>query len=279
MKEVQALLESRGLDPSFLRVLYRRERTAILGLTVEGGGEAAHEVLSRLERAPEQGLWPVIVGREGEEELPARLEWRSQTAQQLLAEAEGIDFPAWVEQEHADLIVRSRKELAEAEQAGDEEAVSHLRKELNRRAPWQCLRRAEWPAEAGPGESWMVGHSLTHDEDGDDVPVTLALVPARSGWEALAVLNFGSQWRATRQAVHIAAFRHWEQAYGAEVVCVTSDTIEAWVARPPRSRKKALELARAQCLYCPDLETQIYKSVDALAARLLRGEAWYFWWD
>jgi hypothetical protein len=38
-------------------------------------------------------------------------------------------------------------------------------------------------------------------------------------------------------------------------------------------------LARDQYLYCEDNVEQWTRTLEALAARLLRGEAWYFWWD
>jgi hypothetical protein len=63
------------------------------------------------------------------------------------------------------------------------------------------------------------------------------------------------------------------------VACVSGDVIEMTVARPPMTKEAAMELAKEQFLYCPDIVYQGTESVEALAAGLLDARVWFFWWD
>jgi hypothetical protein len=51
------------------------------------------------------------------------------------------------------------------------------------------------------------------------------------------------------------------------------------VARRPATRDEALELARAQHVYCNDIIDQGVGSYRALAAGLMASDWWFFWWD
>jgi hypothetical protein len=73
--------------------------------------------------------------------------------------------------------------------------------------------------------------------------------------------------------------RRWHQEYGADIACLSSDVIECTVKSPPSSRQSALALAQEQFVYCPDIVHQGVESLEALAAILLDGKTWYFWWD
>jgi hypothetical protein len=73
--------------------------------------------------------------------------------------------------------------------------------------------------------------------------------------------------------------RYWFERWGAEPVAITSDTVEMLVARPPQSREDALALANEQFAYCEDVVTQGVGTIEALAANLLEGQTWFFWWD
>ena len=79
--------------------------------------------------------------------------------------------------------------------------------------------------------------------------------------------------------MQVAFLHRWHRSYGAELVVMTHDILEFSVSRPPRSRADALELAREQYRYCADIVDQGTESVSNLAATLLNGTTWYFWWD
>jgi hypothetical protein len=56
-------------------------------------------------------------------------------------------------------------------------------------------------------------------------------------------------------------------------------TLELRVPRPPATREAAVALAIQQYAYCYDIVDQGAGSIDALAASLMNGSVWFFWWD
>jgi Domain of unknown function (DUF4253) len=60
---------------------------------------------------------------------------------------------------------------------------------------------------------------------------------------------------------------------------MTHDTIELGVAHPPTNREHAIALAYEQFAYCSDIVDHGGGTLDALAATLLNGSVWFFWWD
>ena len=60
---------------------------------------------------------------------------------------------------------------------------------------------------------------------------------------------------------------------------MSRDIIEMSVAHPPRTRESALIVAREQYVYCSDIVDQGVGTISNLAATLLNGRIWYFWWD
>jgi hypothetical protein len=105
--------------------------------------------------------------------------------------------------------------------------------------------------------------------------VLIALIPTLRPWEIAAFLRFGGFDRCPAPDVHVALWRRWYDRWRAVPVAVTSDTVEMLVERPPRQRHEALELAAEQDAYCGG----IAGSRAELAACLLGGSAWYFWWE
>jgi hypothetical protein len=73
--------------------------------------------------------------------------------------------------------------------------------------------------------------------------------------------------------------RRWHGQYGAEVIGVFPDLLEMRVARPPLTQEDALDLAKEQYLCSNDIVIQGTQTLQALAAGLLGGTAWFFWWD
>jgi hypothetical protein len=78
---------------------------------------------------------------------------------------------------------------------------------------------------------------------------------------------------------HVALMRFWQRCFGAEVVGITRDVVEMWVGRPPANKIDALKLAKQQYLYCQDIVDQGTQTLESLAASLLDGTSWFFWWD
>jgi len=51
------------------------------------------------------------------------------------------------------------------------------------------------------------------------------------------------------------------------------------VDKPPHSQTEALALANEHFAYCEDIVTQGVGTIEGLAATLLEGKTWFFWWD
>ncbi|WIX92354.1 DUF4253 domain-containing protein [Amycolatopsis sp. DG1A-15b] len=139
-----------------------------------------------------------------------------------------------------------------------------------------------------PGESeWrelLAGRPAEpHRDDSFRMPaeVFVALVPAVAAWQLPAVLGYGGWEGFPTAAAHSAILRHWRDAYGAELVCMTTTSVELAVARPPRTRPDALAFAWEYAGYCPDSVDTIYQADDlaALAAGLIDAEVVHAWWD
>src|SRR5205823_214172 len=109
--------------------------------------------------------------------------------------------------------------------------------------------------------------------------VVLTVLPTAESWTAPCFLRFGNWNEVPPPEVHAALFKYWSERYGATVACIASDVVEFTVARPPKSRAEAMELANQHYVYCTDIVDQGVETLEALAATLLNAPTWYFWWD
>jgi hypothetical protein len=212
-------------------------------------------------RALDNG-YPVLVG--DQEELATLGELSSfadRTPDDILAAAARLEHPA--------SIVALRN--AEVEQARDYMSRSGLQFADSYAPP-----DSEWPdASRIPRAS---GPSVMEAGKPTD-RINLLLVPASNMYEVPAHLGLGGWNDCPAAEYHVAAMRYWHGRYGAELVTVSGDVVELRVARRPTSRQEALELAREQYHYCPDIVEQGTESISGLAAMLMASDWWYFWWD
>jgi Domain of unknown function (DUF4253) len=135
----------------------------------------------------------------------------------------------------------------------------------------------EWPDEPHR----IDGFSLPFARDGQPRPTLVALVAAEHGWQVPALLGYGNWNQCPAPAVHSAVLRHWHHHYGADLVCMTSTSIELAVARPPQTRPAALAFAWEYASYCLDSVDGIYQAdnLAGLAASLIDAEVVVAWWD
>jgi len=109
--------------------------------------------------------------------------------------------------------------------------------------------------------------------------VHILFLPTDKSWEGPAFLRWGD-WNACPPAeYHVAALRQWNERFGAELIGITGDTIELFVANPPSDRETALAVAHDIYRYCPDAVDQGTESLTGLAASMLMQQSWIFWWD
>jgi plasmid stabilization system protein ParE len=109
--------------------------------------------------------------------------------------------------------------------------------------------------------------------------VFIGLMRLDAPWEASAWLRWGGWNACPFPWEHCAVHRYWQEQYGAEVVSITHAIVQCVVPRPPSDRRSALALAEQQYYYCADIVQQGVGTIEALAALLLNGRCWYFWWD
>jgi hypothetical protein len=135
----------------------------------------------------------------------------------------------------------------------------------------------EWPADVEHDDTF----SIPIDPGTAQMRATcyLGLVPAGASWQVPALLRFGGWHDCPEPAVHVSVLARWERMYAAEIVGMTHDTLELTIGNPPTEPGEALDLAYEQLGYCEDVVLQGTLTLERLAATLLHGRVWFFWWD
>jgi hypothetical protein len=247
-------LTSAGLPGENIRPLFMcATGTAAFGVATSG--DKAVDIWRKLHAAiPAHGFYPVIIG---DDESLNRIyesltfDAQSTTTADILEAAEKISQPSWLESRYANLLKEFDTSAAEfeAEPAGSPEKMT----------------RFSVPYGIGTEKPLKV--------------VNILLVPVKNGWEVPAALLFGGWNDCPAPEEQVSALRYWHDKYGAELVCLSGDVLEAQVSRPPKTKEEAMTLARQQYAYCYDIVDQGVDTIQALASTLQDGNQWYFWWD
>jgi hypothetical protein len=259
MSDLNKQMAEVGIAAGELQVLSRTDRGDVLFVT-RPGGEPAMKLWGQLmEMSSSTGYWPVLVGDIEEYERRRGIGQKNpQSVDETLKFAQTISMPQWSEKKHEEI-------LADIAAYNDDENASETTSE------------GEWPSGVGPSTQFITPFDILSRKPLKRLGI--ALVPTRVPWEVLAFLEFGGWNDCPEDAVHCAAHRYWEQEYGAVIVAATTDVVEMKVARGPRTREAAMSLAKQQYSYCADIVEQGTETISNLAASLLGGTAWYFWWD
>ena len=273
MDKLADILSAAGVDASTLDVIFQADMETIHRLTVPGA--QAIEMWEKLRGlAAQTGCWPVLLGDDANlaalQDQLKRL--RYPRAVSIREEAATIDPLEWFENRRLDEIDELERGLEEKEDMG---RWAETVKRWSAEGPYRGMPQGPGPAAARPNrlfstplESRMVPLPSVH----------IGLASTACGWQAPAYLRYGAWDECPSAAEHVALFRYWDERYGAEVVAMADDVVEMKVARPPADRDAALELAGWQYLYCRGLVTRGVKTLQNLAAALLGGTVWFFWW-
>lgn len=248
--ELASLIRGVGGDPARCVRWFETERGPVWRFAVPG--KAAVATWRTLRAAVEKsGHWPLILGpNEAIEHQNGHLQYNeSPGVAAILARATGETVERWRRGRHLD------------DESDPEFARPH----------------DKWPASVERPDEFSVPLKTFSRKPHESV--WLGLLPTRDSCEVAALFNFGEWNDVPEAAVHVAIHRDWRERFGAEIACLTGDIIEMQVARPPMTREAAQALAEEQYDYCPDIVDQGVGSIEALAARLLNGRIWYFWWD
>jgi hypothetical protein len=249
LKVANALAEH-GIDvPTFDQLSPKETGVAVLGFA--SSGEEALAWWHRLRAVREHtGHWPLLVGSN----LPAPF---------------SLEF---------DAMAGAVERMAQAAEIDGAEALNPRGITLDSLGDDQRQEMLdEWPDEPHR----IDGFSLPFSRTGTPDPTIVALVPVEHGWQVPALLGYGDWNECPAPAVHSAVLRHWQHQYGAELVCMTSSSLELAVARPPRTRSAALAFAWEYASYCLDSVDAIYQAdnLAGLAASLIDAEVVFAWWD
>jgi hypothetical protein len=242
MKEVEEALRTAGVRGR-AEVLVGEGQYATVGGVVDGA--VAIEVWWRLKQLlPPLGFWPVVLA-EADDVAGLRDSWAGPPSV-VLEKGASLQPEIWL-QERA---------------ASDPEYYEPI--------------HGSWPSSIEP--HGFVIHTDTLS--GHPLPeVYIGAVPTSNSWEVFAYLAYGDWNECPSPHEHVAMFKYWFNRYEAEVLGISTDTIECTVFRPPTTRDGALALAQEQFIYCTDIVGQGTQTLENLAALLLDGQNWFFWWD
>jgi hypothetical protein len=194
----------------------------------------------------------IILGtQEDFEMLEENAEFSGDTPQEIIQKSIGISASEW---------------FANARQQREEDYQMDL-----------SDSEGEWPDELPPEqESVLIRDFSTGDEKEE---VSCLKMAVDESWKIPAELKYGGWNECPYPEVHCALWRYWQEKYGAHIIGVSSDIIEAYVEKPPTTQEEAMALAQEQYLYCADIVDQGTETVANLAAALLNSKLWFFWWD
>lgn len=252
MDELRSTLAGEGIGVSRFVVLDGSGAETIYLLPVPGA--AAQRLWQQLRQlASRTGMWPVIVGRQSELDRHSDAIAEERDPEVTLRLGAEIDASRWIE-----------------------EHLGEIRRTVEDDPEWE-MPHGDWPKDMQPDNELSVPLDLLNRRAHAEVYITL--LPCKHGWEAPAWLNFGGWNDCPYPEEHVAVLKRWEEVYGAEVACISADTVEMIVSRPPLTRADALALAEEQYAYAADTVDQGFDTLEALAASLLKGNVWWFWWD
>jgi hypothetical protein len=228
------------------------------------------------------GFWPVILGGENAlSQFRERLDGGDWDVQECLAKAEKLDLEQWFSdnrsgKRHQDEMRRMVDYYKQKGMAVPDFMKSAIERPLRdgKRKP---LPNEPWPS-LPPRRSFLFQNGGPQCEIGEAKELAIALLPTKEGWRVPAYLIFGGFNACPSPEVHVAVLKHWWHTFGARPVVVAPDEIEALVERPPTTQESAWALAQDQWVYAEFEQFELSNTLK-LAAALLGGTTWDFWWD
>jgi hypothetical protein len=213
---------------------------------VPAPGDKVSEIWTELRQRP--GVAPVLLGnRDAVGLLLKELNTDPRSPEEVLEQAGKLDVDTWMAER-----IRSRPEYFDVARMD---------------VPWDGAPRSIPP------------FIPALDHRGVPYPeVIFGLIPVEVPWLVPTHLRTAAWGDCPDAVVHTAIFRRWYERYGAVVSTIADGVVEIHVERPPATPAAAHELAVELFIYCPDIVCQGVRSIGNLAAAILNGRLWYFWW-
>lgn len=104
-----------------------------------------------------------------------------------------------------------------------------------------------------------------------------AVLPTTNSWSAPAYVPFADLDQCPDPYTHVALAKRWHEQFGAEIVAITSSTLEFKINRPPTGRAACEQLAWEHLLYAPECLGE--DTIRDYAYSLIGNETWFFLWD
>lgn len=200
---------------------------------------------------PSNSRFVVCGASEEKTYLDEQYESSEDSIESILAASKRIDVEAWFKARRAEL-----------EQAFGVDLIQN---------------EGEWPATPPARQGFTLASDITTGEPLSHV--IGATMKVDHSWQIPAHFKYGGWNDCPAPEVHCALWKYWEEKYGAKIIGVSHDVLEAIVERPPTTNDEAMTLAWEQYLYCYDIVDQGLESIANLASTILEHEYWFFWWD
>lgn len=269
--ELKELLTRNTVNAESLGLLWEVDSEKVYGLVVSGAEAiASWNYLRQL--TDETGYYPLLLGSEDE------FDRHRQSVDDYTEELRDEGFPVSINEiiEQGSTLDSDGWLGAQAQQMYEEQCDELL----DDGEPLEALTQSilgEWKDNVIPNHDFTIARDILSQKPLKTV--VIALIPTQICWHVPAYLKFGNWNDCPAPEIHVCLMKLWHERYGAELVGITNDTVEMRVAKPPLNRNDALALAKEQYLYCYDIVAQGTQTLNILAAILLQGSAWYFWWD
>ncbi|NRB39547.1 MAG: DUF4253 domain-containing protein [Pseudomonadales bacterium] len=194
----------------------------------------------------------VVCGSEEDKQyIEEAMQASTQHVDEILAGAENIDIQAWFQ--------TRKKELAE-----------DLEMDLNESV-------GEWLGEPEAKQGFTLTFDMLSGQPHKNI--VGAGIETDESWKIPAFFKYGGWNDCPDPELHCAIWKYWQQKYGAHIVGVSNDVIEAYITNPPTTQNEAMQLAWEQYLYCYDIVDQGVETISNLGASIINHNSWYFWWD
>ena len=214
------------------------------------GETAIEEAVATIDQPKKLVICGDAEERENLEEQLSEVDDPQQTVAAILAEAEDLDILLWFSDRW--------DEYVEDYEVDEDELLG------------------EWPDNVDKHQ-FILNTDITTGQTLDWV-FAVEIETAES-WQLPAYFNVGGWNECPEPDLHCAIWRYWQATYGAHIIGMSHDVIEAKVLKPPQTEEQAIELAWQHYLYCMDTVEQGVQSISSLAASLQNHDSWYFWWD
>ncbi len=147
----------------------------------------------------------------------------------------------------------------------------------------------EWPGLAPPERAPLAPAERQHALDvvlpgirrasGATPQARIGLVAAARPADVLLVIGWGGLVNSGESLLELTAvLRSWEDRFGARLIDVGYADLRLLAERPPRTLEAARRLAAEQVVLADDCIDGA-RDIPGIAARLVGGPVWTFWWD